>query len=158
MYDYENTYDSRFNNGWTALDERSEHPIQICNNNSSNDDVNEANQISDIDQSSNEVIIIRDSCDITVETTDTKIAASLQAALQVAISVVINITIADSSRAEKVTQELLEMSQIRQANRQKLVIVNSRTVDVTTTDTDVAISLQVMLQILLALFAQLGIL
>src|SRR5699024_4683396 len=81
------------------------------------------------------------------ETTDTKVAASLQGALQVAIAVVVNITIADSSRAEKVTQELLEMSQFRQTNRQRLEIINSRTVDVTTTDTDVAISLQVMLQI-----------
>src|SRR5699024_7033926 len=118
----------------------------------------DGDQVSDIDQSSHEVIIIRDSCDISVETTDTKVAASLQGALQVAIAVVINITIADSSRAEKVTQELLQMSQIRQANRQKLVIENSRDIDVTTTDTDVAISLQLMLQILIALFVQLGIL
>src|SRR5699024_11201738 len=125
---------------------------------SNDDDLNEADQISEIEQASNEVIIIRDSLDINVDTTDTKVAVSLQAALQVAISVVINITIADSARAEKVTQELLEMSQIRQTNRQRLVIVNSREVDVTTTDTDIAISLQVMLQILVALFAQLGIL
>lgn len=154
MYDYEDDY--RFSNGWVALDERSEHPVRFCDNNSNAE--NEAAQISEIDQSSNEVIIIRDSCDISVETTDTQIAASLQAALQVAIAVVINITIADSSRAEKVTQELLELSQIKQTNRQKLVIVNSRNVDVTTTDTDVAISLQLMLQILVALFAQLDIL
>lgn len=142
---------------WNALDEDVRHPIGICGNNN-DDDLNDADQISEIDQSSNEVIIIRDSCDITVETTDTQIAASLQAALQVAISVVVNITIADSSRAEKVTQELLELSQIRQSNRQRLVIINSRNVDVRTMDTDVAISLQVMLQILVSLFAQLDIL
>lgn len=147
-----------YDNQWDALDEHSVHPIEPCGNNSNNDDLNDADQISEIDQTSNEVIIIRDSCDVTVETTDTKVAVSLQAALQVAIAVVINITIADDSRAEKVTQELLQMSQIRQANRQRLVIVNSRTVDVTTTDTDVAISLQVMLQILVALFVQLDIL
>lgn len=145
------------NNNWNALDQSSEHPVEPCGN-SNNDDLNEADQISEIDQSSNEVIIIRDSCDVTVETTDTQIAASLQAALQVAIAVVVNITIADNSRAEKVTQELLEMSQIRQSNRQRLEIINSRTIDVTTTDTDVAISLQLMLQILVSLFAQLDIL
>lgn len=149
--------DHHNNNNWNALDEDSVHPVQPCDN-SNNDDLNDADQITDIDQSSNEVIIIRDSCDITVETTDTQIAASLQGALQVAIAVVVNITIADNSRAEKVTQELLEMSQIRQTNRQRLVITNSRAVDVTTTDTDVAISLQVMLQILVTLFAQLDIL
>lgn len=144
-------------NNWDALDHNSEHPVEPCGD-SNNDDMNNADQTTDIDQASHEIIIIRDSCDVTVETTDTQVAASLQGALQVAISVVVNITIADSMRAEKVTQDLLEMSQIRQTNRQRLEIINSRTVDVTTTDTDVAISLQVMLQILVALFAQLGIL
>lgn len=149
--DYKRNY-----NDWNALDRDSKHPVEPCGS-SRDDDLNEANQISDIDQSSHEIIIIRDSCDIKVETTDTQIAASLQGALQVAIAVVVNITIADNSRAERVTQELLEMSQIRQTNRQRLEIINSRTVDVQTTDTDVAISLQVMLQILVALFAQLDI-
>lgn len=154
-YDYyeDNYYEKE--GRWNALDPDCEHSIQSCN---SNDPTNEAIQEAEIDQSSNEVIIIRDSCDINVETSDTQIAASLQAALQVAIAVVINITIADSQRAETVTQELLEKSQIRQSNRQKIVIVNSRKIDVATTDTDVAISLQLLLQILVALVVQLGIL
>jgi len=151
-------YDSRYKNQWVALDEKSVHPVDPCKDCSDDDDINEAKQISEIDQASHEVIIIRDSCDINVDTTDTQVAASLQAALQVAIAIVINITIADGERAEKVTQELLEMSQIRQTNKQKLVIANSRKVEVTTTDTDVAISLQLMLQILVALFVQLDIL
>jgi len=143
-------------NEWEALDRNSEHPCEPHDRNG--DITNDAEQIADIDQSSHELIIIRDSCDVTVETTDTQVAVSLQAALQVAIAIVINITIADSKRAERVTQELLERAQIRQSNRQKLVIINSRSVDVTTTDTDVAISLQVLLQILVALVAQLDIL
>lgn len=142
---------------WCALNPSEEHPCLPCGT-SNGDIVNDADMVSDIDQSSHELIIIRDSCDITVETTDTQIAVSLQAALQVAIAVVVNITIADSSRAEKVTQELLQQANVRQSNRQKLVIVNSRTVDVKTTDTDVAISLQLLLQILIALVAQLDIL
>jgi|SRR5690625_1410305 len=154
-YDYvENDYYEK-EGRWNALDPDSEHSIRSCH---SNDPINEAIQEAEIDQSSNEVIIIRDSCDISVETTDTQIAASLQAALQVAIAVVINITIADSSRAETVTQELLEKSQIRQSNRQKIVIVNSRSIDVATMDTDIAVSLQLLLQILVALVVQLDIL
>jgi len=154
-YDYyeHNYYEKE--NRWNALDPNCEHSIKACD---SNDPTEDAIQEAEIDQSSNEVIIIRDSCDINVETTDTQIAASLQAALQVAISVVINITIADSSRAETVTQELLENSQLKQTNRQKIVIVNSRQIDVATTDTDVAISLQLLLQILVALVLQLDIL
>ncbi|AMW99804.1 spore coat protein [Rummeliibacillus stabekisii] len=151
MSEYENS------NKWSAMDSSMDHPCDPCHNN--NEDINNnATEVADIDQSSNEIIIIRDSCDITVETTDTQVAVSLQAALQVAIAIVVNITIADSSRAETVTQELLQRAQIRQANRQKLVIVNSRSVNVTTTDTDVAISLQLLLQILVALVAQLDIL
>jgi len=154
-YDYyENNYYEK-ENRWNALDPDSEHSIRSCN---SNDPTEEAVQEAEIDQSSHEVIIIRDSCDINVETTDTQIAASLQAALQVAIAVVVNITIADSSRAETVTQELLENSQLRQTNRQKIVIVNSRQIDVATIDTDIAISLQLLLQILITLVVQLDIL
>lgn len=146
-----------YENSWFALDEDSRHPLSCNSSRRSGDIFNEADLVSDIDQSSHEVIIIRDSCDVDVVTTDTKVAVSLQAALQVAIAVVINLTIADGQRAEKVTQELLEFSQIRQSNRQKLVIVNSRSVDVTTSDTDVAVSLQLMLQILVALLVVLDI-
>lgn len=145
-------------NHWDALDRGSEHPCEPCKRDDDDDIKNEADQIAEIDQSSHELIVIRDSCDVTVETTDTQVAVSLQAALQVAIAIVVNITIADSSRAEKVTQELLEKAQIRQSNRQKLIIINSRSVDVKTIDTDVAISLQLLLQILVALVAQLDIL
>jgi spore coat protein X len=93
-----------------------------------------------------------------VTTTDTQVAVSLQVAIQVAIALVINLTIADSDRAEKVTQQLLQNSVIKQANRQKLIIENSRDVTITTTDTDVAISLQVLIQVLLALLVQIDIL
>lgn len=147
-----------YNNQWIALDEDDRHPLDCFYSDRDGDVVNDADLISDIEQSSDEVIIIRDSCDVDVVTTDTKVAVSLQAALQVAIAVVINITIADEARAERVTQELLEFSQIRQTNRQRLVIVNCRSVDVTTSDTDVAVSLQLMLQILVALLVQLDIL
>ncbi|MBY0223449.1 MULTISPECIES: spore coat protein [Sporosarcina] len=142
---------------WSALDTSSKHPCAPCSNDSNNTGA-DADVISDIDQFSNEVIVIRDSCDVMVSTTDTQVAVSLQAALQVAIAFVVNISIADGTRAEKVTAELLERAQIRQTNRQKLIIENSRNIEVTTVDTDVAISLQLLLQILLALIVQLDIL
>ncbi|MFD2655629.1 spore coat protein [Gracilibacillus thailandensis] len=118
---------------------------------------NNATQDADIFQGSFEVIEVRDSCGVDVTTTDTQVAVSLQAALQVAIALVVNITIADSNRAELVTQELLQRAEIDQVNRQKILIEGSDNVSVTTTDTDVAISLQVLVQILLALLIQLDI-
>jgi len=154
---------------WVALDRNSCHPTS-CNfsnevaganvRNFGDDDATVsqvANQVSETEQFSSETIIVKDSCDIDIHSTDTQVAVSLQVALQVAIALVINLTIADSARAEQVTQQLLQEADIRQTNKQKLVIENSKDVKVTTTDTDVAISLQVLLQILIALVVNIDI-
>ncbi|GGM39688.1 hypothetical protein GCM10011351_27290 [Paraliobacillus quinghaiensis] len=117
-----------------------------------------ADQISEIEQKSREAIFILNSSDVTVDTTDTQIAVSLQAALQVAIVIVVNISVASSTRAKEITEELLGYSRIDQSNRQLIVIDGSESVSVTTTDTDVAASIQVLLQILVSLVAQLDIL
>ncbi|MEB8932050.1 spore coat protein [Bacillus cereus] len=118
----------------------------------------EAIQTDEIDQVSEEYIEIVDSADVQVTTTDTKAALSIQAALQAAIVVVVSISIADSEKADKITQELFQKSSIKQINRQKTVIRNSRNVTVTTTDTDIAVNVQILLQILLALLVKLNIL
>ncbi|HDR6944534.1 TPA: spore coat protein, partial [Bacillus thuringiensis] len=108
----------------------------------------EAIQTDEIDQVSEEYIEIVDSADVQVTTTDTKAALSIQAALQAAIVVVVSISIADSEKADKITQELFQKSSIKQINRQKTFIKNSRNVTVTTTDTDIAVNIQILLQIL----------
>ncbi|PER52718.1 spore coat protein [Bacillus thuringiensis] len=118
----------------------------------------EAIQTDEIDQVSEEYIEIVDSADVQVTTTDTKAAISIQAALQAAIVVVVSISIADSKKADKITQELFQKSSIKQINRQKTFIKNSRNVTVTTTDTDIAVNIQILLQILLALLVKLNIL
>ncbi|MDW3036466.1 MULTISPECIES: spore coat protein [Bacillus cereus group] len=118
----------------------------------------EAIQTDEIDQVSEEYIEIVDSADVQVTTTDTKAALSIQAALQAAIVVVVSISIADSEKADKITQELFQKSSIKQINRQKTIIKNSRNVTVTTTDTDIAVNIQILLQILLALLVKLNIL
>ncbi|MDR4886046.1 spore coat protein [Bacillus sp. HNG] len=148
----------RFNtadqNKWSALDPSSEHPCNINNE----EIVQEATQAADNLQFNEELIFIKDSCDVTVTTTDTKAALNLQAALQAAIAVVVSISIADSSQAQRVTQELLQASRNRQISRQKTVIENSRNVNVTTTDTQVAVNVQLLLQVLLALLVEVNIL
>ncbi|TKI11187.1 spore coat protein, partial [Bacillus cereus] len=106
----------------------------------------EAIQTDEIDQVSEEYIEIVDSADVQVTTTDTKAALSIQAALQAAIVVVVSISIADSEKADKITQELFQKSSIKQINRQKTFIKNSRNVTVTTTDTDIAVNIQILLQ------------
>lgn len=140
---------------WSALDSSSKHPM--CNN---NDDVVEqgAAQVSKTVQKSHEWIIIKDSCDVEVRSTDTQAAVNLQAALQVAVALVISISIADSTQAEAVTQDLLQKIKVKQVNHQRTLIENSRCVQVITTDTDVAVNIQVLLQVLLALVARLDVL
>lgn len=138
---------------WSALDPSSRHPV--CYDHPETQD---AEQLSKIAQLSEEIIMIKDSCDVTVSTTDTKAALSLQASLQAAIAIIINISVADSSKAETITQELLQTAKVKQVTRQKTIIENSRNVQVTTEDTQVAVNIQILLQILLALLVKLNIL
>src|SRR5690554_1351286 len=121
---------------WSALDDY-DHPL--CRK-KHDDDMQEAAQVNKTLQLSEEYIFIKDSCDVTVTTTDTKAAVSLQASLQVVIAIIISITIADSAKAEKITQELLQTAKVKQLTYQKTVIENSRNVEVTTTDTQVAVN------------------
>jgi spore coat protein X len=138
-------------NNWSALS-GSNHPL---NNETIGQD---ADQVADTTQVSKETIIIKDSEGVEIRTTDTQAAVNIQAALQVAIALVISISIADSARAERVTQDLLQRVQVKQINHQKVLIENSRQVSVTTTDTDVAVNVQILLQVLLALVAKLEVL
>lgn len=145
------------NSQWSALDSDMNHPM--CYGYGYGDtEMQDADQFQSINQFSDELIVIKDSCEVTVSTTDTKAAISLQAALQAAIMVVISISIADSATAERITQDLLQSSRIQQSTRQKTIIENSRGVSVTTTDTQVAVNIQLLLQLLLALVVELDVL
>ncbi|WP_245729023.1 spore coat protein [Thalassobacillus cyri] len=118
----------------------------------------DADQIIKSVQQSYEAIVVRDSSDVEVTTTDTQAAVNLQVALQAAIALVLSISIADSSKADRIAQELTAKIKSSQVNRQQTYIENSRGVRVSTTDTDLAVNAQVLLQILLVLVARLDIL
>ncbi|QOQ56136.1 spore coat protein [Bacillus amyloliquefaciens] len=154
---------------WVALDNSCSHPgskyerESVCNNDICSGGF-EPNAVQDFDQvnvnkqTSEEMIIVRDSCDIEVTSTDTQVAASIQAALQTAVITIVNLSIADGELADQVIQDLVQQSVNKQSNRQKLVIENSRNVNVTTTDTDIAISIQILTQTLAATIIAIGIL
>ncbi|WP_255437783.1 spore coat protein [Thalassobacillus sp. CUG 92003] len=118
----------------------------------------EADQVIKSVQQSFESIVVKDSSEVEVTTTDTQAAVNLQIALQAAIALVLSISIADSTKADQITQELTSKIKSSQINRQQTYVENSRGVTVTTTDTDIAINAQVLLQILVALVARLDIL
>ncbi|MEO2228368.1 spore coat protein [Priestia megaterium] len=137
---------------WRALDH--------CENKrfSGADVLQEAEQIAAAEQKSFEKIIVKDSQDVKVHTTDTQVAVTIQVALQIAIAVVVRITIGDTDEGESIVQELKQFAVIKQKNAQKTIIENSTNVKVTTTDTDIAVNLQVLLQVLVAILVTLDIL
>ncbi|MCM3186879.1 spore coat protein [Priestia megaterium] len=137
---------------WRALDH--------CENKrfSGRDVWQEADQIAATEQKSFEKIIVKDSEGIRVQTTDTQIAATIQVALQIAIAVVVRITIGDNVQGNSVVEELKQFASIKQKNSQKTIIENSTNVNVTATDTDIAVNLQVLLQVLIAILVTLDIL
>lgn len=135
---------------WSALDCDASHPY--------GDKPQAADQQSQSIQHSYETITIRDSCDVDVTTTETQVAVNLQVAIQAAISLVISISVADGNKIESITQDLKANLRSSQINRQELYIENSRGVTVTTTDTDVAVNAQLLLQVLIVLLIRLDVL
>ena len=137
---------------------RNKHDVERDEDKQRNAEVaQDANQFTSEFQDSDELIIINDSCNISVETTETKAAVSLQIALQLAIALVIKITIADSDDSDSVVQDLLQHFDSEQKSVQKIHIDNSKDISIKTTDTDIAVNIQVMLEALLAIVARLDI-
>ncbi|MEH7072749.1 spore coat protein [Neobacillus drentensis] len=133
--------------------------LENCDKKSNEADVmQDAKQVVESQQQSFEWIVIKDSECVDVHTTDTQVAVSLQAAIQVAIAIVITITIGDSEKGNAVVQDLKQIFKTRQRNSQKTIIHGSKDVKVTTTDTQVAVNIQALLQILVALVAKLDVL
>ncbi|WP_087974495.1 spore coat protein [Oceanobacillus rekensis] len=132
----------------------SEFDYNFNNNDNDHDDATvsqDGEQYAFMEQESAELIWVKESCDITINTTDTQAGVSLQAGLQLAIALVLRITIGDSDQSEAVSQELMQQFDMTQSNKQKIYIYNTKDATVTTTDTDLAINIQVLLQLLVAL-------
>lgn len=121
------------------------------------DVVQDADQFVGMEQESNELIFIKDSCNIDVHTTDTQAAVSLQVGLQLAIALVIRITIGDTDHGKNVEQDLLQLFDSEQSNKQKIIIKNCKDIKVITTDTDIAVNIQALLQVLVTLVAKLDV-
>jgi len=130
-------------------------------NNDQHDDsevLQEGIQKSVIEQESDELVWIRNSCNVDVQTTDTQAAVSLQVGLQLAVALVISIAIGDSDEGQTVTQDLFQQFDTEQTNKQKILVENSKDVTITTTDTDLTVNIQALLQVLVALVIKLDVL
>jgi|SRR5699024_2251664 len=87
-------YTKRKKRRWNALDPSMCHPFD----DKANDNTQQANQQGQSVQHSYESIVIRDSCDIDVSTTETQVAVNLQVAIQAAISLVVSLSITDTEK------------------------------------------------------------
>jgi spore coat protein X len=114
-------------------------------------ELQEGTQFSLLEQESAELIWVKESCNIKVSTTDTQVGVSLQAALQLAIALVLNISIADGTQRDAVSQQLTQQFTGAQQNKQKVFIYNTKDAVVTTQDTDIALNIQLLLQVLIAI-------
>lgn len=140
------------NNEWRALDH--------CNTPESSSATVEqiGEQVNLSEQKSFEVIIVRNSEGVDVITTDTQAAVSLQLGIHAAIAAVVIATIGDNEQGRAVVQDIRQFTRTRQRNVQKTIIEGSRGVSVTTIDTDLAVNIQALLQILVAIIVKLDIL
>ncbi|MGG3573272.1 spore coat protein [Bacillus gobiensis] len=114
--------------------------------------------IAELTSDAEETIYIVGSEVITINSTNNKIALSLQAAVQAIIALVIQLTIADSDKADSIRNQI--SSNMKWLNRKMKVIYieNSSNVTVTVSSVDIAVTLQFMLQILLSILATVDIL
>ena len=117
----------------------------------------DGDQLSKVEQESDELIWIKNSSNIDVQTTDTQASVSLQVGLQLAIVLVVSIAIGDSNRGQVVAQDLIQQFNNEQTNKQKIFIDNSKDVNIVTTDTDLAVNIQALLQVLVALVVKLDV-
>lgn len=137
---------------WRALD----HCDDPIGNDS--DVLQDGKQSVSTKQQSFERIIVKDSEGVEIRSTDTQAAISLQLGIQAAIAAVISVTIGDSEQGRAVTQDLNQFIKTKQRNVQTTIVENSKNISVTTTDTDLAVNIQALLQILVAIVAKLDIL
>lgn len=138
---------------WKALDHCDDHY-----RNGNADVSQEGDQFVSNKQQSFEWIIVKDSEGVDVQTTDTQAAVSLQLGLQAAIAAVISATIGDTDQGKAVAQDIQQFIKTKQRNVQKTIIEASKNVKVVTTDTDLAVNIQALLQILVAIVVKLDIL
>lgn len=139
---------------WRALD----HCDDNTRNRSDAAEAQDAEQFVSNQQVSDEWIVIKDSENIDVTTTDRQAAVSLQLGIEAAITAVIQIAIGNGTQSESITQDLRQVTNTRQGNHQKTIVEQSRDIEITTTDTDIAINIQLLFQILAAIVAALDIL
>jgi spore coat protein X len=100
---------------------------------------------------------IKNSHNIKIQLSDNQSANSLQLSLHLAIALILNIISDTTNSDDLVIQKPIQQSIIK-ADKQSIVIENSRDITIITNDTDLTSNIQLLLQVLVALLVQIDIL
>lgn len=99
------------------------------------------------DQVSDSIILVKNSCDVTITATDTQTTIFLQSFIQILTIFLLSIGL-DANSIRLFLQEVSQIARSIQLNRQRIIVKNSEGVNVTTSNNDTAIFIQNFLQAL----------
>lgn len=99
------------------------------------------------DQVSDSIILVKNSCDVTITATDTQTTIFLQSFIQILTIFLLSIGL-DANSIRLFLQEVSQTARSLQLNRQRVIVKNSKGVNVTTSNNDTAVFIQNFLQAL----------
>ncbi|MET3089201.1 spore coat protein [Priestia megaterium] len=98
-------------------------------------------------QTSNSIIVVKDSCNVNISITDTQTAIILQSLLQV-LTFILTLIGLNANSIRLITAEVLLLAKVIQSSNHKIIIENSKEVHATTTNIDTVIFIQSLILIL----------
>ncbi|MFS0655758.1 spore coat protein [Bacillus sp. 179-C3.3 HS] len=105
-----------------------------------------------------EVIVIKDSENVTIHTTDITAALSLQATVMTIITLLLQILVEDKELAEEITNRLLSTMQVTFQHKTVIQIIHCSHVTITLSDVSILHSVQILTETMNVLLHVAGIL
>ncbi|WP_206919611.1 spore coat protein [Alicyclobacillus suci] len=99
------------------------------------------------------IVIVRDSCDVEIVNQDLTAALNLQLTLQLALATILSLTVGENT-ANSIVEDIVSQLSDIQRTRKVIHVENSQSVRVQLSSTEISFNIQVLLQLLLAIIAQ----
>ncbi|MCF7619322.1 spore coat protein [Bacillus sonorensis] len=112
----------------------------------------------DISREYEQLIEIIDSEHVTVNTTNITAALSLQAIVITLIILAVQLTIEDPDTADLISEQILAVHRLQTKKKTIIQVIGSRHVEITLSSLEIAVSVQILTDVLTALLTELDIL
>ncbi|MCY7855685.1 spore coat protein [Bacillus sonorensis] len=112
----------------------------------------------DISREYEQLIEIIDSEHVTVNTTNITAALSLQAIVITLIILAVQLTIEDPDTADLISEQILAVHRLQTKKKTIIQVIGSRHVEITLSSLEIAVSVQILTDVLTALLIELDIL